>query len=61
MNYYSHNYDDTRDNNKKFVTYPILDCPTCTQLKREYSMYTTNDGNKTQTCSVCKWTWSSRK
>lgn len=42
-----------------FKLYPIQKCANC-HGKVTYQMITTNDGNKTQKCSTCGWTWTSQ-
>lgn len=37
------------------IIYPIQTCPICKDIR---NMITTNDGNRTQTCIACDWTWT---
>ncbi len=46
-----------RQESNRFILYPIQKCPNC-DGKKEYAMSTTDDGNRTQKCLSCNWTWS---
>ena len=42
----------------KMIIYPIQTCIVCKEIR---NMITTNDGNRTQTCISCDWTYEQDK
>lgn len=46
---------DKQKQEDKLIIYPIQTCPICKDIR---NMITTNDGNRTQTCISCDWSWT---